>query len=180
MSPPQPPSSRPWQSAGTRAQTFVSRFLWTTIPFLTVGILGWVPALHVARQRRTARAWWWFWGLLAATAGEFLLVELVPAKGSAWGTFAGAFCLVYIITATVYAWKSCVALPPLSGPPPQYPDYPNTVWISSGAAPIPAPTIQASTVSPSAAGYSAASDMAAEVQAELRELRGLLGGEDAR
>jgi hypothetical protein len=191
MSPQQPPlSPYPPQSAVVRAQTFASRFLWTTIPVLTVGLLGWVPALHVARSRRTPKGWWWFVGLLAGAVGECVLVGTVPSTshGNA-ETFSGTFCLGYIITATVYAWKGCGAPPRVPGSAgyattmwmattldgtPYPPPYPVSFPVAPPVPPVPAPTAAAASTPVSAA------DMAAEVQADLRELRGFLGGGDAR
>jgi hypothetical protein len=205
MSPPQPPlSPYPPQSAGVRARTFASRFLWTTIPLLSGGLLGWVPALHVARRRRTPKAWWWFAGLLQGTVVECVLVVMQPTNSTTGhgdtGNFAGAFSLASIITATAYSWISCKALPPLPDP---YAGYANTMWMPTKpeGTPYPAPsptvTVPPGTPGPSfpsappvapvpappapaPAAATAASEMAAEVQAELRELRGFLGGEDAR
>lgn len=196
MSAPLPPTPYPPPSAAVRVRSYVMRLLWTLIPFGTVGLCGWVPALHIARRRRTPASWWWLTGLVAGMVAEVTVVELIPKNTNFLGSLTGDTVVIgYLITATVYAWRGCgpglpalrPVSPPWSGPVPGYPaapGYPSTlVGPTAPATPSAAfPPIQpmppVSPVSPVPAA--AASDMAAEVQAELRELRGFLGGEDAR
>jgi hypothetical protein len=199
-----PPTPYPPPSAVVRARNLVTRILWTALPIGTLGLCGWVPALHIARRRRTPASWWWLAALAAATVGECVLVWLVPSQehGSK-ETAAGTFTVTYLITATVYAWRGNGADLPVLRPAP-YPGYGAWMPVGYGSAPpapqasMPqpypaapgtpagsavfaaptAPAAPAAPIPPSSAA--AASDMAAEVQAELRELRGFLGGEDAR
>ncbi|MEY9860016.1 hypothetical protein ABH935_005650 [Catenulispora sp. GAS73] len=187
MSAPQPPSAYyPPPSAAVRAGSFVARVLWTVIPVVSVGLLGWVPAVHVARRRRTPASWWWLAGMVAGMVGECVLVYLVPGdKHGNAEAGAGAFALSYLITATVYAWRGCGPGParrrPEAAPYPNpypHPGYGSAAWPpaafgSAPSTPYPAPVVPAV---PAAAAHA----MAAEIQADLRELRGFLGGEDAR
>ncbi|MEZ0106670.1 hypothetical protein ABH920_000651 [Catenulispora sp. EB89] len=201
MSAPLPPSAPfPPPSRGTRTRGLAARILWAAVPFWTVGIAGWAPAVHIARRRRTREAWWWVAALAASTVAEFVVVELIPKKANVEESFIGdTVVLGYLITATVYAWRGCgadlPALRPVSPPVPPQPWYGAAPTIApmpfpapapmSAPAPTPAP---AATVAPTPTaailaaptGSGAAQDMAAEIQADLRELRGLLGGEDAR
>ena len=160
MKAPQPPTPHPPPpSTAARAGSFVARVLWTVLPSATLGLAGWVPAVHIARERRTWEAWIWLAGLLAATVCEIVLVEVMPDGN----VLAGFFLVAYLITATVYAWQGCGAKPLMQSPTAY------GAWIPADyehyrAAPYPA----------------AATDMAAEIQADLRELRGFLGGGEAR
>lgn len=178
MSAPQPPSTPyPPPSAAVRAGSFVARVLWTVIPVGSVGLLGWVPAVHIARRRRTPASWWWLAGMVAGTVGECVLVYLVPGdKHGSPEAGAGAFALSYLITATVYAWRGCGPEPTRRQPEAPYPNpYPHPGY---GGAAWPPATFGSAPPTPYPAA--AAHDMAAEIQADLRELRGFLGGEDAR
>ena len=193
MSAPQPPPTPyPPPSAAVRARLFVTRTLWTAIPVATLGFLGWVPAVHIARRRRTRSAWIWLAGLVAALVCEIVMLEVLPTRVQA---ITGGFTLTCIITATVYAWQGCGDDYPVARRPP-YPVY-GAGWMPIGyesapPTPYPAPTqpysaamavpaTPAQTIPPvPPVPPAAANDMAAEIQAELRELRGFLGGEDAR
>lgn len=160
MKAPQPPAPHPQPSAVARAGNFVARVLWTVLPSATLGLAGWVPAVHIARRRRTRAAWIWLAGLVAAAVGEIVLLEMTPDGN----LFAGFFAVAYLITATVYAWHGCGVEPPAPSPAGYGPWTPAS-YEHYNAALYPAP---------------AATDMAAEIQADLRELRGLLGGGEAR
>lgn len=185
-----PPTPYPPPSAAVRARSLVTRVLWTAIPFASFGLLAWVPAVHVARRRRTPQAWGWLLGLAVSAVSEIVLVETMPPRLKG---LAGGFAIAYIITASVYAWRKCGAEHPgtqagpypgyhagwmpagyEAGPPTPYPTYTQPYSVFPAAIPVPAP---ATAPAPASA---AANDMAAEIQAELRELRGFLGGEDAR
>lgn len=233
MSVPLPPSA-PFspRSRGARTRETAARILWAAIPFWTVGLAGWAPAVHIARRRRTRAAWWWVAALAASTVAEVVVVELIPKNAGIAESFIGdVVVLGYLITATVYAWRGCGPdLPPLRSPqaaahlypyPYPHPGYGDAVWqpepfgsehsmsfpaptlpypgapVGAGipvrpAPPTPAvshaipPTPAVSPVPAAAAHDMAAHDMAAEIQADLRELRGFLGDalgqqpEDAR
>ena len=184
MSAHQPPSaSFPPPSRSRRTRELTARILWAAIPFWTVGIAGWAPAVHIARRRRTRAAWWWVAALAASTVAEFAAVELIPRHADVGESFIGdTVVLGYLITATVYAWRGCgpdlPALRPVPQPQPQ-------PWHGAVPTTPPPPTTPTTPTTPTAipavpARSSAAHDMAAEIQADLRELRGFLGGEDAR
>ena len=218
MSAPQPtpyPQPSAYANVVERTQAFVVRVLWTALPFGSLGLLGWVQALRVARRRRTPKAWWWLAGLAGATVVECLLVTLVPSKtedGS--GAAAGGFVVTYIITASVYNWQQSSGMPRLGARPGPYP-LTATAWMPSpfeGGTPVvpvmmvpvsptpqpmapmqvmpgqqpaaqpqePLQPVAQTPVAQTPVPQTQAPDMAAEVQAELRELRGLLGGGDAR
>ncbi|MEY9903922.1 hypothetical protein ABIA35_000128 [Catenulispora sp. MAP12-49] len=201
-------------SAAARAGSLAIRVLWTVIPFGTLGLAAWVPALHIARRRRTTKAWGWLAANVAGTVGECVLVATVPANGHGSagdaGTGAGFYCVAFFIAATVYAWRGCgPGLPKPVRRPVAYGGYgaawsqtlpypnpnpnpnPNPMAATAPAfypvnapgpgplsAPVAAPAVP---LVPAAAAHDmAAQDMAAEIQAELRELRGFLGGEEAR
>lgn len=187
MSAPLPPTPYPPPSATARAWSFVARVLWTAIPPGTLGLCGWVPAVHAARRRRDPWGWWWLAGLVAAAVAEIVLVSVTPAKGKGpTETLAGAFAVTYIIVASIYAWRWCGP----DNPGPRWQPGPHAgyggEWMPAGyesppRTPYTVPTQPYSAranVPPVPAA--AANDMAAEIQAELRELRGFLGGEDAR
>jgi len=193
MSAPLPPSAPfPPPSPGTRARGLAARILWAAVPFWTVGIAGWAPAVHIARRRRTREAWWWVAALAASTVAEFVVVELIPKKANVEESFIGdTVVLGYLITATVYAWRGCGPDLPALRPVPPQPWYGAAPTVAPmpfpGPAPLsaPAPTPTAAPTATAAilaapAGSGAAQDLAAEIQADLRELRGFLGGEDAR
>ncbi|WP_370370573.1 hypothetical protein [Catenulispora sp. GP43] len=170
-----------------------ARVLWTAIPFWTVGICGWVPAVHIARRRRTARAWWWVAAFVGAMVAEFVVVELIPKNANTWESLIGdTVVLGYLITATVHAWKGCGPGLPALRPAAEQPWYgqsplpaatpvpPTHLYPATFVAPGFAPTATSAAPVVPPVTAAAAHDMAAEVQAELRELRGLLGGGDAR
>ena len=187
MSAPLPPTPYPPPSAVVRVRSFVTRVLWTAIPFGSLGMCGWVPAVHAARRRRSPLGWWWLAGLSASAVLEIVLVSVSPGKGNGPAeTSAGAFAVTHIITASIYAWRWCGPDDP--GPqwqPGPYAGY-GGGWMPAGyesqpPTPYTLPTqpySPPSVVPPVPAA--AANDMAAEIQAELRELRGFLGGGDAR
>jgi hypothetical protein len=82
MSAPQPtsyPQPSAYASAVEWTQAFVARVLWTALPFGSLGLLGWVQALRVAR-RRTPKAWWWLAGLAGAAGVECVLLVVVPSN----------------------------------------------------------------------------------------------------
>jgi len=191
MSAPQPSSaSFPPPSRGRRTRELTARILWAAIPFWTVGIAGWAPAVHIARRRRTRAAWWWVAALAASTVAEFVAVELIPRNADFGESFIGdTVVLGYLITATVYAWRGCgpdlPVLRPVPQPQPWHGAVPTTAPPPPPPPPPPSPTALTTPTTPTAipavpTGSSAAHDMAAEIQADLRELRGFLGGEDAR
>jgi hypothetical protein len=187
MSAPLPPPSGPPPSTVARAGSLVARILWTMIPFGTLGLCGWAPAVHIARRRRTAESWWWLAALVAGTIGEIVLVSVVP-QGHGSGQFdAGLYVVSYLITASVYAWRGCG--PERTVPPHLSAGY-GAAWMAGqyGSATPASPTTFVAPATPFSFApatppmppAASASDMAAEIQAELRELRGFLGGEDAR
>lgn len=231
MSAPQPtsyPQPSAYASAVEWTRVFVVRVLWTALPFGSLGLLGWVQALRVARRRRTPKTWWWLAGLAGAAVVECVLLVVVPSNTKDdSGAAAGGFVVTYIITASVYNWLNSKDMRRVRVRVGPYPVAP-TAWMPSpfdgtpvmpvmpvmvvpvaGAASTPVAGVavpgqvampgqpvaraQESAAPESAAPVSQAqrqpqlkeqgrgeSDMAAEVQAELRELRGLLGGGDAR
>jgi hypothetical protein len=189
-----------------RITALVVRILWTMLPFGSLGLFGWAPALSIARRRRTRAAYWWLGALSGSAVLEVVLLVVVPSKNAgAAGTAAGTFVVAFIGTASVYAWRG-KGDPPLPRRPHvygypltyQYPvAVPATAMLPSpfdqtpAPAPRPAPTPAPTPtrlfpaaptlppVPPPVPSTAPASDLAAEVQADLRELRGLLGGGDA-
>lgn len=67
---PDPSSSQRWRSLVT--------WLWAFIPLLSVGILGWVPAVHAWVRLRERAQLFWMLLLCTITVMEFVLISLDP------------------------------------------------------------------------------------------------------
>ena len=69
------PASSPWK-------TF-SSWLWAFIPLLSVGTLGWVPAVHAWARLRGRAQLRWMVGLSTITVVEFVAISMDPTVDSA-------------------------------------------------------------------------------------------------
>lgn len=165
------------------------RVLWTLVPLGSLGLLGWVPPLRIAFRKKTPAAWLWFAGFAAAFVVIMVLAGTV--HGSAeddtpdWIGDVEVFNMIITALYTAIASKALTPKPKAALFPPQPLDFPGYGY---GHRPVPAPAPgygyggypaapaaypPASPVAgPVPAGPNA---MAAEVQAELRQLRDLLG-----
>ncbi len=179
------------------------RVLWTLVPIGSLGLLGWVPPLRIAFRRKNATAWLWFAGSAAAFVLVIVLTSTVRVSDvdNTPPTWVGLVEILNIIFTALYTAVASKALTPKPKPAPVPPaawDVPGRGYgygYGYGYAPAPAPAPaagygyggypappQAYPTAPPVAEPSSArpNDVAAEVQAELRELRDLLGESAAR
>lgn len=163
------------------------RVLWTLVPIGSLGLLGWVPPLRIALRRKTPAAWLWLAGSAAGAALVIVLTSTVrqPGLKDTPPTWVGAIELVNIISTAVYTGMAGKVLTPKPGPtrlPPLtrdaygYGRYPGQPAAYLSPPPIVAPpVVTPPVVVPPVVPSNAVDAAAAEVQAELRELRDFLG-----
>ena len=173
------------------------RVLWTLVPIGSLGLLGWVPPLRIAFRTKSAAGWLWFAGSAAAFVLVIVLTSTVRVSDvdDTPPSWVGVVEILNIIFTALYTALASKVLTPKPKPAPA----PAAAWDLPGRgygyvpAPVPAPAPgygyggypapqQAYPPAPPAAEPSAArpNEVAAEVQAELRELRDLLGESAAR
>ncbi|MBS2536904.1 hypothetical protein KGQ20_29485 [Catenulispora sp. NF23] len=187
----------------SQAAALIIRVLWALVPIVSVGTAAWVPSMVFALRRpRKRRAKIWFAVFLTGVAGFITLLIVVPGdrKSSGGGAqlFAGTYTVVYILGASVHAFIASKDPRPLrerSGAGSAMQGYSPTPWQPTpwqptflqhpqyGQLPQFAPQMHDGQQPP--VGYSPPpawpaptrpplDDTAAEVQAELRELRKML------
>lgn len=165
------------------------RTLWTLVPIGSLGLLGWVPPLRIAVRKQTPAAWLWFAGSVAAVVLVIVLVTTVRSTSGAKDSppsWVGMIEILNIISTAVYtgiASKALVSKTGLSGPEPRF-HTPYAPYNPYTIAPAPTVVLPAANARPPAAALPALDPAAAplaldpaaaEVQAELRQLRNLLG-----
>lgn len=177
------------------------RVLWTLVPIGSLGLLGWVPPLRIAFRRNTPAAWLW---LAGSVVGIVLICVLVTTVRSAPNLkdsppgWVGVIEIIYIISTAVYtgiATKVLTPKPRLMPPPVQVREsydrgydrgYGYGRYPGQPAAHLPPPPVDVlpvdvptvivpSAVAPRVVAPNAVDAAAAEVRAELRELRDFLG-----
>lgn len=176
------------------------RVLWTLVPIGSLGLLGWVPPLRIAIRRKTPAAWLWFAGSAGAAVLIIVLVSTVrtSAIDDTPPGWVGWIELLNIIFTAIYTGIATKALTPKPRPMPFSPQaqdgygngYGYGYGYNSGYGPqagrpedyrptmpvaVPPVMPQQPVMPQPVVAPSAAQAAAAEVQAELRELRDLLG-----
>ncbi|MEV1006714.1 hypothetical protein [Streptomyces sp. NPDC049881] len=112
-----PPTAPPPPRRDIRAE--VLRWLFAVVPLLSLGVLSWVPFLHIA-TRRGRRSDWLFatlYGVLSA--GELTMLITIPSDNdSTAGAIGGTYTVLLILGACVHAALTGY-LPSHSAHPPQ-------------------------------------------------------------
>jgi hypothetical protein len=152
------------------------RVVWTLVPIASLGLLGWVPPLRIALRTRTLAAWLSFAGSAAGTVLVIVLVSTVrkaPGSKDNPSAWVGMIETLYIIAIAVYTGIATKVLTPKPRLKPLPPQVQNAYGWYPGQPPAYPPSPP--NVAPPIVAPRAVDAAAAEVQAELRELRDLLG-----
>ncbi|MFR9724781.1 hypothetical protein ACL02R_15675 [Streptomyces sp. MS19] len=97
-----PPTAPPPPGRDVRAEAL--RWIFAAVPLLSLGLLAWVPFIHLA-SRRGRRSDWRYAALYGAlSVGEVILLVTIPDgdDGNA-GVFGGAYVIALILGACCHA-----------------------------------------------------------------------------
>lgn len=144
----------------------ITRVLWASFPVWSIGFLCWVPSLRLAIVRQTTRAWLTFGGIVAGMVAG-IWIDIATSKPQAdttsTATWPGVLCFFTLMAAPTVHY--CLATRVRA------PYYPAQQPYQAPQGFAGEPTQPTQPIGPRGDTYVSPE----EVQAGLRELRGILG-----
>jgi hypothetical protein len=177
----------PPQRGGSGSRVLV-KVVWSAVPFLTIGLLGFLPSLYLAVRHRTVRDWIGLACFLAASVGEWTVAWSLPDDGVATSRAQDLAMLFFLMAGTLGAMVHFLVMDrPVAAaaaqPPPYQPYYAQggpyvatQQYAATQQYPATLPYAPQPYAAPPAAGPVAHRDagQADQVKAELEELSELL------